>query len=43
MHVVMICVCNGSIYGPILCGHDAWYKEPDACTEDHTYGTVHVL
>ena len=28
--------------GPILWGHDACYKEPDACTEDQSYGTVHV-
>ena len=39
---VMICVCNRSIYGPILWGHDACYNEPDACTEDQSYGTVHV-
>ena len=38
----MICVCNGSIYGPILWGNDACYKEPDACTEDQSYGTMHV-
>ena len=45
------CVCNGSIYGPILWvmykgpilwEHDACYKEPDACTEDQSYGTVHA-
>ena len=28
--------------GPILWGHDACYKEPDACTEDQSYGTVHI-
>ena len=38
----MICVCNGSIYEPILWGHNACYKEPDACTEDQSYGIVHV-
>ena len=25
--------------GPILWGHDACYKEPDACTEDQSYGS----
>ena len=35
-------VCNGSIYGQILWGHDACCKKPDACTEDQSYGTVHV-
>ena len=38
----MICVCNGLIYEPILWGHNACYKEPDACTEDQSYGIVHV-
>ena len=28
--------------GPILWGHDACYNEPDVCTEDQSYGTVHV-
>ena len=28
--------------GPILWGHDACYKEPDACKEDQSYGTVHI-
>ena len=27
---------------PILWGHDACNKEPDACTEDQSYGTAHV-
>ena len=27
---------------PILWGHDACYKVPDACTEAQSYGTVHV-
>ena len=45
------CVLNGSINGPILWvmykgpilwGQEACYKEPDACTEDQLYWTVHV-
>ena len=27
---------------PNLWGHNARYKEPDACTEDQSNGTVHV-
>ena len=36
---------NGPILwvnGNVQRGHDACYKEPDACTEDQSYGTVHV-
>ena len=33
----------GNVYkGPILWGQEACYKEPDASTEDQSYGTVHV-
>ena len=30
------------VNGNVQRGHDACYKEPDACTEDQSYGTVHV-
>ena len=34
----MMYVTKDQTYG----GHNARYKEPDACTEDQSNGTVHV-
>ena len=42
------CMCWASVHcmcafrGPILWCHDTYYKKPDACTEDQSYGSVHV-
>ena len=40
-------VCKGPICcmykETILWGYDSRYKESDSCTEDQSYGTVHVV
>ena len=41
-HMQMGICCTCMYKGPILWGHDASYKGPDAVTADQSYGTVHV-